>query len=87
MVLATILLTHTGSGNGCNWYFTNHSLDCVFGTVFNYVMFAWVDQYAVKNGVDSLKSGMYFTATAVEPDVKGKIIDMDEHLDFSIWCL
>ena len=59
MVLAMYLQQLTGSGNGCVWYFMNHSLDCTFGLMICYALFKVVDIIAVTHGIEALKSGVY----------------------------
>ena len=88
MVLAVLLEKFTGKGDGCVWYFTNHTLDCFLGSVLNFAMFQLVDSYAVKHGIEELKSGVYFQESVqMETDEEGNSFNESKHLDFRIWCL
>jgi hypothetical protein len=59
MALAAYLKILTNSGNGCVWYLLNHSLDCTFGLVICYWLHKSLDNYAVRNNIEVLKSGVY----------------------------
>jgi hypothetical protein len=72
MVLAVMLEMVTGHGDGCVWYFTNHTLDCFLGSILNFAMFQLVDSYAIKHGIEELKSGVYFQESVqMETDAEG----------------
>ena len=61
VLLSEYLKIITNSGNGCVWYFMNLWGDVTVGTLLNYAFFELLDHYAVKYGIEELKSGMYVT--------------------------
>ena len=63
--------------------------DVTVGTLLNYALFGLLDHYAVKYGIEELKSGMYVTedVNLVTTDQQGDFADPDANLNYKIWFL
>jgi len=82
MVLAVWLLRLAKDGDDCVWYFVNHFIDTFAGILLIYLLHKTVENIAIKNGIEVLKSGVYTENATLD-----QLENPDKHINYKIYFI
>ena len=78
LFLAVLLQQIAKRGDGCIWYFVNLAMDTTIGITLCYVFHRCVTTVAVRNQIEVLKSGLYYSENNPATD---------DYIDYRIWVV